>query len=78
VPKTIALRHVPDSLHRLLKKRAADEGTSLSKYVLAELKRVAERPSLSELRERLGKRTVVEPGVSSARASREAREPGSR
>ena len=53
MPSMIQIRNVPDALHRRLKSRAALEGMSLSDYLLAELRRVAERPTLGELRERL-------------------------
>src|SRR5215831_13474908 len=46
MPKMIQLRHVPDDLHRKLKARAALEGLSLSDYLLREVRRVAERPTL--------------------------------
>ena len=61
--KMIQLRNVPDELHRLLKARAALEGLSLSEYLLAEIRRSAERPTLRELRERLHQRTPVMPDV---------------
>lgn len=54
--KMIQLRNVPDALHRSLKARAAMAGMSLSDYLLMEIKEVAERPTLAELRERLHKR----------------------
>ena len=54
--KMIQLRNVPDALHRGLKARAAMAGMSLSDYLLAEIKEIAERPTLAELRERLHKR----------------------
>ena len=57
--KMIQLRHVPDELHRKLKARAALEGLSLSDYLLKEIQRVAERPTLAELRQRLGQRTPI-------------------
>ena len=40
--KMIQLRNVPDALHRSLKARAAMAGMSLSDYLLAEIKEVAE------------------------------------
>ena len=43
--KMIQLRNVPDSLHRTLKARAAMAGMSLSDYLLAEIREVAERPN---------------------------------
>ena len=72
--KMIQLRNVPDALHRRLKARAALEGMSLSDYLIAEVRRAAERPSISELRERLAQRSPVEPKVSPARALRQERE----
>jgi plasmid stability protein len=57
--KMIQLRNVPDALHRILKARAAMAGMSLSDYLLVEIKEIAERPTLSELRERLHKRRPV-------------------
>jgi hypothetical protein len=72
--KTIQLRNVPDELYRLLKARAALEGLSLSDYLLAELRRSAERPTLYELRERLHQRTSVIPDVPPADAIRVLRD----
>lgn len=72
--RMIQLRNVPDSLHRKLKARAALEGMSLSEYLLGEVRRAADRPSVSELRQRLASRTRIEPGISSARAVRQERE----
>jgi plasmid stability protein len=72
--KMLQVRHVPDSLHRTLKARAALAGKSLSEYVLEELRRVAERPTLEALRSRIASRTPVEPGESAAEAVQAARE----
>ncbi len=74
--KMIQIRNVPDELHRKLRIRAASEGVSLSDLLLAEARRLAERPSPSELRERLASRTRVSPRVSpteALRAERDAR-----
>jgi plasmid stability protein len=57
--KMIQLRNVPDALHRSLKARAAMAGMSLSDYLLIEIKEIAERPTLAELREHLHKREPV-------------------
>jgi plasmid stability protein len=46
----IQIRNVPDALHRQLKSRAALAGMSLSDYLLNEIRQVAERPTLDELR----------------------------
>ncbi len=72
--KMIQLRNVPDDLHRKLKARAAQEGMSLSDYLLAEIKKTAERPTLRELRKRLHERTPVTPQVPPADAVRDERE----
>lgn len=55
--KMIQVRNVPDQLHRTLKARAAQQGVSLSDFILSELRRVAERVSPQELAERA--RTIV-------------------
>jgi antitoxin FitA len=54
--KMIQVRNVPDALHRSLKVRAAMAGSSLSDYLLGELREIAERPTLAGFRERLHKR----------------------
>jgi plasmid stability protein len=70
----IQIRNVPDALHRRLKSRAALEGMSLSDYLLAELRRVAERPTLGELRERLERRPAAAPRIAPAQAVRAERD----
>jgi antitoxin FitA len=70
----IQLRNVPDNLHRKLKSRAAMAGLSLSDYLLREVQRVAERPTVTELRQRLAQRTSVNPRISPAKAVRAERE----
>jgi len=72
--KMIQLRNVPDALHRTLKARAAMAGMSLSDYLLAEIREIAERPTLEELRERLHQRKPVAAKLDTARIVREERE----
>ncbi|HZY56209.1 MAG TPA: hypothetical protein VFE09_00255 [Rubrobacteraceae bacterium] len=60
MPKTIQIRNVPDELHRTLKTRAARLGMTLSDYLLSEIRQVAEKPTLSEMMERLRSREPVE------------------
>ncbi len=72
--KMIQIRHVPDELHRKLKARAALEGLSLSDYLKREVTRLAERPTVEELRQRLFRRTPARPVPSPAKAVREERE----
>ena len=50
--KMIQVRDVPDSVHGVLKSRAAREGMSLSDFIKRELERVAERPTMKEWLER--------------------------
>jgi plasmid stability protein len=73
MPKMIHVRNVPDSVHRTLKARAALAGMSLSEFLLAEMRQIAERPTMEELRERLHRREPVKLKVSAAHAVREAR-----
>jgi antitoxin FitA len=54
--KMIQIRHVPDDLHRRLKARAAMVGLSLSDYLLEEIERMAEIPSLHEWMRRVATR----------------------
>jgi antitoxin FitA len=72
--KMIQLRNVPDALHRKLKARAALEGMSLSEYLLAEIRHVAERPTLAELRQRLEQRSPSNLTMTPADAVREERQ----
>ena len=58
--KMVQIRNVPDTLHRKLKVRAADSGQTLSDYLLAELERLAARPTRDEMLARLhGRRRVT-------------------
>lgn len=72
--KMIQVRNVPDTLHRTLKARAAMAGMSLSDFLLLEIRRLAERPTMEELRERLHRRDPVKLKISAARAVREERD----
>jgi plasmid stability protein len=72
--KMIQLRNVPDALHRSLKARAALAGMSLSDYLLAEIKEIAERPTLAELRKRLHEREPVSASIDTAALVREERD----
>ncbi len=76
MPTMIQIRHVPDSLHRKLKARAAQEGKSLSDYLLQEIERIAELPTVEELKERLARTSPVDVHPSPAeviRAERDSR-----
>ena len=49
----IQIRNVPDKVHRRLKVRAAMVGTSMSEYLLREIRKLIERPTREELLERI-------------------------
>ncbi len=70
----IQIRNVPEELHRRLKARAAMAGMSLSDYLLDEIRRVAERPTIEELRTRLQHRATVTPKISPEQAVRAERD----
>jgi len=72
--KMIQLRNVPDALHRRLKARAAMLGMSLSDYLISEIKEVAERPTLAEMRKRLHQREPVTADLDTVRILREERD----
>jgi hypothetical protein len=76
MPKMIQLRHVPDALHRKLKARAANLGTSLSEYLLKEIELIAEQPTLQETLADIAKLPPVswgEPVAKTIRTMREGR-----
>ena len=74
MPAMIQIRNVPDTLHRRLKSRAALAGMSLSDYLMNEIRQVAERPTLDELRARLERRTEITPSVTLTQAVRAERD----
>ena len=70
----IQIRNVPEETHRRLKARAALEGMSMSDYILRELRRLAEKPTLEELRARIAEQPKVELRESAAEAVRRIRD----
>jgi plasmid stability protein len=70
----IQIRNVPPDLHRELKSRAALAGMSLSDYLLREIRQVAERPTIEQMRARLAALPPVELVPSPAVAIREERD----
>jgi antitoxin FitA len=71
---TIQIRNVPNALHRRLKSRAAAAGMSLSNYLLQEIREVAKRPTIEELRARLQRRSTVAPVMDAAEMIRAERD----
>jgi antitoxin FitA len=70
----IQIRNVPDALHRKLKSRAALAGMSLSDYLLQQIRMIAERPTIEEMRARLARRSPVTLSVDTADAVRAERD----
>jgi len=73
--KMIQIRNVPDALHRKLKARAAMAGMSLSDYLLSEIRKSAEVPTLAEFEELLKRRQPVTVELDTVRILGEEREP---
>lgn len=73
--KMLQVRNVPDELHRTLKVRAAQNGLTLSDYVLGELRAIAEKPTLTELLQELSERETQDLGTLPQDLIRELRGP---
>jgi plasmid stability protein len=52
----LLVRDLPDDVHAVLQQRAKQEGRSLQQYVTRELTRIAQRPSLGDLLDRIERR----------------------
>ena len=74
MPVMIQLRNVPDDLHRKLKARAATAGMSLSEYLVREVAKTAEQPTMEEWLQRLKKMKPIRTRESSADAIRAIRD----
>lgn len=72
----LQIRDVPDDVHRTLKARAAASGVSLSEYARGVLRRASERPTPTELADRIAARGSVTPAEPSEDAVRTLREHG--
>jgi plasmid stability protein len=70
----VQIRNVPVGVHRSLKAKAALAGLTLSDFLLAELRAIAERPSPEELRARLGARSAPALSISPTEALRRERD----
>jgi antitoxin FitA len=73
--KIIQVRRVPSDVHRTLCVRAAQEGLSLSDYVLRALHRWARQPTLAEVLARIDEQEPADPTIDAAaevRAERDA------
>lgn len=72
--RMVQIRNVPEALHRTLKVRAAGAGQTLSDFLLAELERLAARPTRDEMLARLHGRARVRLKTSAAAVIREERD----
>jgi hypothetical protein len=60
MPVTVQIHNVPKELHRRLNSRAEMMGMSLSDYLLAELRSIADVSTPEEMRARLALRAAVD------------------
>ncbi len=74
MPTMIQIRNVPSDLHRKIKARAALAGSSMSDYLLREIRRTVERPTRDELLDRISELPVAELGTSATALVREERD----
>jgi hypothetical protein len=52
----VLVRDVPDDIHAALQRRAELRGQSLQQYLAGELRRLAERPGIGEVLDRIDRR----------------------
>lgn len=76
MPKTIEIKNVPDEVYRSLTIRAAENGMTLSEYVLSEMARIAKKPTMEEWLEIVGDRKPVKVSETSAEIIRRHRDGG--
>ncbi len=62
----VLVRDVPEDVHAVLQRRAEQRGQSLQQYLAGELKRLAEKPSLDEVLDRIDRRRGGRVGLDQA------------
>ncbi|HUZ10391.1 MAG TPA: hypothetical protein VMU76_09515 [Acidimicrobiales bacterium] len=62
----VLVRDIPEETHAALQRRAEQHGQSLQQYLAGELKRLAERPTLDEVLERISRRSGGRVGLAQA------------
>jgi hypothetical protein len=62
----VLVRGLPDDVHEVLQQRAARSGQSLQQYLVLELTRLADRPTLDDLLDRIDKRRGGQVGLRQA------------
>jgi plasmid stability protein len=68
----VLIRGVPDDVHAALQRRAERRGQSLQQFLAGELRRLAQRPSIEEVLDRIERRRGGSVGL--ARAAGDLRE----
>jgi len=54
--RNLLVRDIPDDVHTALRQRAERRGQSLQQYLAGELKRLAEKPTVDEVLDRIERR----------------------
>ncbi|MHB1431766.1 MAG: FitA-like ribbon-helix-helix domain-containing protein [Streptosporangiaceae bacterium] len=62
----LLVRDVPDEIHAALQRRAERRGQSLQQFLAGELRRLAERPSVEEVLDRIERRSGGRVGLRQA------------
>jgi plasmid stability protein len=62
----VLVRDLPEEVHRALVRRAEQHGQSLQQFLAGELRRIAERPSMAEVLDRLDRRRGGRVGLQQA------------
>jgi len=64
----VLVRDLADDVHAELQRRAEQRGQSLQQYLAAELRRLAEKPALEEVLDRISRRRGGKVGLGQAAA----------
>ncbi|MEX1006872.1 MAG: hypothetical protein WD271_03410 [Acidimicrobiia bacterium] len=62
----VLVRDVPEEVHAALRRRAEQRGQSLQQYLASELKRLATKPSLTDVLDRIERRRGGRVGLAQA------------
>jgi plasmid stability protein len=63
---SVLVRDLPEEVHAVLRRRAEERRQSLQQYLAGELKRLAERPSIDEVLDRIDRRRGGRVGLDQA------------
>lgn len=62
----LLVRDIPENVHAALQRRAERQGQSLQQYLAGELRRLADRPSIDEVLDRIERRRGGQVGLQQA------------